>query len=168
MKLFKSKEHQIGYNNLKQDYELLEAASNALVTRLTEKNWDNLVERFWDEIQNCVEDEWVENPRVQARIDNHEMAGSLESLIAIIDFYEWAGRIPHYLYEAYEGYYEDEMARDLEKPMEEPEDTREWIIEKIHGHTPREQLKVYLEWNGILGWQHCIENILLDFPLTKN
>lgn len=166
MKLFKSKEHQIGYNNLKQDYELLETASNVLVTNLTKKNWDNLVERFWDEIQNCVEDEWVENPRVQARINNHEMAGSLDSLIAIIDFYEWSGRIPHYLYEAYEGYYEDEMARDLEKPMEEPEATREWIIDKIAEHNPREQLKVYLEWNGILGWQHCIENILLGFPLT--
>ena len=166
--MFKSEEHRIGYHNLKQDYEVLEAAASALVTRLAEKNWDNLVERFWDEIQDCVTQEWIDNPRVQKRIEDHEMAGSLESLIEIIDFYEWAGRIPHYLYEAYEGYYEDEMARDLERPMEEPEDTREWIIDKIAGHNPREQLSIYLHWNGIINWDQQIFNILFDFPLTKN
>lgn len=166
--LFKTPEHRVGYFNLKKDYELLCTVSDALRTRLTEKAWDRLVEDFWTEMQNCVKDDWLEDPRVQRRIENDEWAGSLEGLMSVIEFYDWASRIPDYLYEAYEGYYEDEMARDLEKPMEEPEDTREWIIDKIAGHNPREQLKVYLEWNGILGWQNCIENILLDFPLTKN
>ena len=153
--MFKSKEHRIYYYNLKKDYEVLEAAASKLVTELSEYSWDNLVEKFWGEIQYCVTQEWFNNPRVQKRIDNHEMAGSLESLIGVIDFYEWAGRIPHCLYEAYEGYYKDEMAGD-------PEDTREWIIDKIAGHNPRERLSIYLHWNGVTNWDQQIFDFLLD------
>lgn len=159
--MFKSKEHRIYYYNLKKDYEVLEAAASELVTELSEYSWDNLVEKFWGEIQYCVTQEWFNNPRVQKRIDNHEMAGSLESLIGVIDFYMWAERIPHCLYEAYEGYYKDEMAGD-------PEDTREWIIDKIAGHNPRERLSIYLRWNGVTNWDQQIFDFLLDSPLTKN
>lgn len=63
------------------------------------------------------------------------------------------------LVEAYEGFYEDEMANDLTVPMEEPEDTRAWVEAKIRGHSARERLEVYLEWNGILGYTGRIWDI---------
>lgn len=61
-------------------------------------------------------------------------------------------KISNDLIEAYEGYYEDEMAADLTSPMEEPEDARNWAINKIISHTPKERLEIYLEWNGIIGY----------------
>lgn len=60
------------------------------------------------------------------------------------------------LEEAYLGYYEDEMAADLTVPMEEPEHAKAWVLNKISLDTPKERLRVYLEWNGILGYSEVI------------
>jgi hypothetical protein len=60
------------------------------------------------------------------------------------------------LKEAYLGYYEDEMAADLTALMEEPEHAEAWVLKKISSDTTKERLRVYLEWNGILGYSEVI------------
>ncbi len=174
--MFKSEEHKIGFHNLAKDYELLCSVSGSFETRMFDKMVDDLTERLWDEIYECLEDDWFDKPLIMARFEAHPLAGSIEALVDTMKFYEWAGRIPAYLIEAYEGFYEDEIkkASGYDKDSKEAQSTddldkaREWVWNKIHNHTPREQLKVFLEWNGILGWQNYIENILVDFPLTQN
>jgi hypothetical protein len=69
---------------------------------------------------------------------------------------------PNYLIEAYEGYYEDEMAADLTAPMEEPSDVRAWVENKIKEHSTKERLAVYLEWNGILGYTGIIYDLVTN------
>lgn len=156
--MFKSEEHRVGYENLLNDYEVLSAAANAVVTRLAEKNWDGLEERFYDEVMDCFEEQFLIKAR--AYMGEEVTSGGLYGFFDAVDYYLWCNRVPHYLIEAYEGYYEDEMANDLTVPMEEPEHSRDWVLRKIHGHTPREQLKVYLEWNGIINWEAQIFRIL--------
>lgn len=159
--MFKSAEHKTGYENLRHDYELLTTVSNDLITRLCEKNWDNLVERFYDETMDCFEEPFLQ--KAQTYMEKEGTDGDLDGFFGAVDYYLWCAKVPHYLIEAYEGYYEDEMGKDLTVPMEEPEHSREWVLAKIYGDTPREQLRVYLEWNGILGWQSQIERILDGF-----
>lgn len=60
------------------------------------------------------------------------------------------------LKEAYLGYYEDEMAADLTAPMEEPEHAEAWVLNKISSDTPKKRLRVYLEWNGIIGFSEVV------------
>lgn len=172
--MFKSQEHQIGYENLRNDYEVLSAAMNTVVTQLAEKTWDELEERFYDEVMNCFEEQFL--IKVQTYAEKDGTGIYLDGFFDTVDYYLWCTKVPHYLIEAYEGYYDDDMQDEFSRSPTGAGDfsvtykewSREWVLAKIHEHTPREQLKVYLEWNGILGWQSKIENILLDFPLTKN
>lgn len=57
-------------------------------------------------------------------------------------------RIGNDLIEAYKGSYERE---DYPETMTDIE-YDQVIYDKINGHTPKERLAVYLNWNGIIGW----------------
>jgi len=62
--------------------------------------------------------------------------------------------IPNYLIEAYKGYYENNFEHGIGGV---PDLT--WVREKIANDLPKEHLRVYLEWNGILGWTEQIYNV---------
>lgn len=80
--------------------------------------------------------------------------------------------IPHYLLEAYVGYFEED--REMFQRYEAHKDQRkalglaaltydDWRIEYCRAiileHTPRQRLNIYLEWNGILGFASQIWTI---------
>lgn len=76
------------------------------------------------------------------------------------------------LFEAYEGYYEKELEKELRPKYDayvEQERKKGAIVveawegwikfpvaEKIKALSPKERLAIYLEWNGILGWTNRI------------
>lgn len=160
--MFKSKEHEAGFDRLRKDYDIFQAILGDNPTRLLDKTFDRFEEECWDNLVECLDQDWLDKPHVELRMENADGAGSLDGLFEVVDFYTWARSLPRSLIEAYEGYYEDEMARDLTSPMEEPEHVREWVLTRIYNHNPRERLAIYLEWNGILGWTNQIIHILLE------
>lgn len=174
--MFKSEEHRVGYQNLKSDYQAILEVSGKLQTRLSEKAYDGLIERFWDEIQYCLVDGWFERPGVQKRVENDEWAGSLDGVINVVDQYIWFSRVPRYLVDAYRGTYEDEAQEEFSRSPDGAgnfaitygEWLEEWLMTKILGDNPREHLRVYLEWEGVVGYTDHILNIVVDFPLTQN
>ena len=68
--------------------------------------------------------------------------------------------VGHDLIEAYIGYYEDEWMEELrseigDKPITD-EEVKLWMenraIQEIVNNLPLARLKIYLEWNGIIGY----------------
>lgn len=155
--MFKSKEHEVGFNNLRKDYEDLVVFMAGDRTRLTEKTMETLEQSLQDEIIGCFDEE------TQERLEYWFQSGQFMDYLDGYDFLSWAKTIPHYLIEAYKGTYEDRWDDANTGDTGKGEPHEEWVWRKIHESTPREHLKVYLEWNGIIGWQSQIEFILDGF-----
>ena len=58
--------------------------------------------------------------------------------------------IPHYLIEAYLGRHE----------LDDTPEARAEVVEEIRSHATHERLKVFLEWEGIIGYTDQILAIL--------
>lgn len=54
--------------------------------------------------------------------------------------------IPHYLLEAYKGYFEDDLTQDE-------------ILRRIETDSPEQRLEIYCIWNGIIGYASTLYNI---------
>lgn len=86
--------------------------------------------------------------------------------------------IPHSLLEAYKGYYEDKIHQDFPYSSAPPpgkdydlyreQFEKEWATEKIRNDLPKEHLRVYLAWNGIIGYDEQIFNIANGFWFNKD
>lgn len=69
------------------------------------------------------------------------------------------------LLEAYMGYYEDDREFTDSLPIGLREDPtgrellREWAEKRINEDTPKQRLKIYCTWNGILGYSDVLYDI---------
>lgn len=155
IKIFRDADTQAGFNLLREDFFAISQAFSETNSRLCDKGLNNIMDEIHDEMLTLLTDECREE--IDKLIEANEDIGDVMDAVAYI---EWVNSVPHYLIEAYEGYYEDEMAKDLTVPMEEPEHVRAWVLTKLYGHTPKERLEIYLHWNGILGWTEQILKVL--------
>lgn len=76
-------------------------------------------------------------------------------------------RIPHYLLEAYKGWYEESEGHKFWNTKKSELSVRwynhegyiNWCMNRIWNDLPEEHLRIYLEWNGIHGYTNQVLNL---------
>jgi hypothetical protein len=82
MDIFKSKEHEAGFEALRKDYEIFEGLQG-ITTRLGEKILDQIEEQFTDAIYDCFLDSWFELR--EPELNNTESAGEVRAVFEVVD-----------------------------------------------------------------------------------
>lgn len=155
IKIFKDADSEVRFNRLREDFFAVSEAFAACESRLCDKTLSDLIVRIHDEMSMQLTDE--ADAKIIELVERDE---DVCDVMDGVDWLQWANAVPHYLIEAYEGYYEDEMAKDLTHVIEEPEHSREWVLRKMWNHTSKERLEIYLHWNGIIGWTDQILKVI--------
>lgn len=169
MKLFSNKDNEVAFANLANDYKAVCVALDAAITRLTEKSLGTLMESIEDEMLGTLTNEAAD--LAQDLVTDENTLASITCLMDAVHYLQRMDRIPHMLVEAYIGYYEREMARDLTVKMEEPEHTEAWARARIMSEAPKQWLDTYMHWHGLIGWTENVWDIshgMIDRIMGEN
>ena len=83
MDIFKSKEHEAGFNLLRKDYETFQSIYEKIESRLGEKIMDSIEEQFFNAIADSLLDSWMEER--EPELDNTVSAGSCAGIFEVVD-----------------------------------------------------------------------------------